>query len=1235
MRLVMAHVHMLLMNCFARKYPMPVPVRQPGLKLPGIFMLLLICSMQSLRANQGEPVTLNEKNASLETVMKKIEQQTEYRFWFEKKVLETASKVDIKVSGVSLKTALDICFEKQPLTYQVVEKTIVVKKKTATQTLATEANELIVTTAAFREEVKGVVRNKDGEPLVGASVRVRGTSHGASTNEKGEFTLANVQPGNVLEISMTGYKTSTVKYTGNNSNLIVALEQETRVMTDVVVTGYQNKNRSEYAGAATTVKTKDIKVASLGTLDKMLQGQVAGVAVQNTSSTFGTAPKIRIRGSASLSGINEPLWVLDGVPLEAPLNIVPSELYGGNARNLLASGLSNVNPDDIEDLTILKDATATAMYGTRAVNGVIVVNTKRPKFNTPLRISYGLNTTLSIKPSIKDFDVLNSKDQIDLNAELFEVYQATMMNFSAATSGPYAKAVDLYNRRAITEQQFREMVRDLKTTNTDWFDELYRNSIQQQHSIALAYGSDKSATRISFSYLTDPGKTIGEKTNRFTANFVNVMQLTNNFSGEVLLKYAKRDQKNPGTSINPFSYARDASRAMKPYSADGRYEFYKRGFADFNIINEINNNYIDLSNNDFTAQLGLNLKVNRKLKLTGLFNARFSNSAIDEIQTENSNYANQFRADDFRIRDANERLYKSPGAPSYDLPKTVLPEGGILDRETNTARFYTIRGQAEWNVLDKGDHKLELMGGMEVTQNRQTGNFGRNYGYRSGSKTFAPADLAYERLMLSTNLPEDERRMYNGRNLLQGTSTYVSEFTRNAVSYYGSASYSYLGKYILDASLRNDATNVSGRASRNRFLPTWAVGFAWNLYKENFMEGFSNVISDARVRASYGLRGNAGYRGAELVAYYENILRLYPGYNVTGVNIVESENSALEFEKEYTLSTGFDISFINKIDFSVNYYTRKNFDLVGFKPVQSSSGYQTKLFNWADMKNEGVEVSLNFRPIPIAGEFKWSGNFNLGYNKNTVVSDYQGNMPSVYDAATADGYPLRGRPVTGMYSFQFAGLNDRGLATYNSGKGNRVMGFSETDRDLSNLVYQGSRDPLVSGGFASNFIYKNFTLGVSLVFNTGHVVRKADFYKGGSLNALYRDDRNANADFANRWRAKGNETFTNIPRLILQEDINDYNQAGFFDKSIFNTYNMADIRTINASFMRLRNVTLQYNFERFAKRMKMQNLTVGLEASNLAVFASKRLNGMDPETLLTGLNMPPVKSFTFNLAATF
>lgn len=1201
-----------------------------------ITLFLFIFCVNVSAGTYSQTVTFSGNGPVLRALFSAIEKQTGYVVVYKKEVIDKAGSISINVRNAPLTEVLDLALQKLPLKYTIENATIFITEKVVPPSpQALKEHPISMQPVENQHNIKGEVVDENGEAVSGANITVQGSRQGAVTDMNGRFQLNDV-PGNViLEISATGYKTKEYNVTADMTTIRVVLVKEVQTLEETVVTGYKTIKRGATSGSISTVKVADIKVASMGTLDKMLQGQVAGVAIENTSSTFGTAPKIRIRGSSSISGINEPLWVLDGVPLDAPLNIVPSELYGGNARNLLASALSNINPEDIEDITVLKDATATAMYGTRSVNGVIVVTTKRAKKNTPLRVNYSLNTTLSLKPSILDFNVVNSKEQTELNEQMFEIYQASLMNFTASTTGAYSKAVDLYNRRIITEQQFREMVRDMKTVNTDWFDVLYKNSIMQQHSISLNYGGERNSTRLSFSYYDDPGKMRGENTKRFTANLVNNLQVTKDFNAEIILRYAKRDQRNAGTQVNPFTYARDASRAMRPYGDDGKYEFYKRGYADFNILEEIKHNYIDLNSNDFLAQLNLSYQITKKLKFTTFLNTRFSESAIDEIQTEYSNYAAQFRVDEFRIRQNSERLFKRPGAPSYELPRIVLPEGGILDRETVASRFFTVRGQFDWTVIDKDEHRLDFFAGAEVTQNKQATNFARNYGYRSESKTFASAPLAYERLFTSTSLPADETRMYNGRNLLQGTSAYITEGTRNAVSYYSNMSYVFKSRYIFDASFRNDATNVSGSATRNRFLPTWNMGVSWNISKEDFMVKTDNYLSDARLRISYGMRGNAGYRGPDLIAYYENIVRLYPDYNTTGVNILESENTALEFEKEYIFNAGFDFSLFRKLDFTFNYYTRKNFDLVGYRPVQSSAGYLTKLFNWADMKNVGYEVSMNIRPLTIIGNFKWSGVFNMGYNKNTIVSDYQGNTPSVFNGANSQGFARQGKPLTGLYAFNFAGLKENGLPSYYNAKGEVVDAFLTSDRDLASLEYQGSRDPLYSGGFTTNFMYKNLTVGASFVFNAGHVVRMADFYRDGRISSLYRDDQNMNGDYAYRWKASGDEQFTNIPRLILLEDINDYVNNGFFDASVFSTYNMSNIRTIKASYLRIRNITAQYTLNQLSKRLKMQNLAVGIEVSNLAVFASRKFNGMDPETLLTGLNTPPVRSVTFNLSANF
>ncbi|MBC8033811.1 MAG: SusC/RagA family TonB-linked outer membrane protein, partial [Chitinophagaceae bacterium] len=858
------------------------------MRMTTFFMVVFFSHVAARTSSQQ--ISLSFKNASLKEILASVKAQSGYAFLYDESLLNNTRPVSVELSNVSLNKALSTSLKGQDLDFSLSDKIIVLVRNTPNAKPLPEA-------PIAAPPVSGTVLGPDGSALSGVSVTVRGSGTGTSTNESGNFTLRSLADNDILVISSQGYETVMVtvsdllnassklaakgvkirKESNGSLFLTISMRTASSSMDEVVITGYQNKNKTDYAGSVATVKAKDINVASIGTLDKMLQGQVAGVTVETSSAVFGTAPKIRVRGSSSLSGINEPLWVLDGVPLESPLNIAPSELYSGGARNLLASALSGVNPEDIDDITVLKDATATAMYGTRAVNGVIVITTKRAKKNMPLTVNYSGNVTLTLKPSITNFDVLNSLDQTILNQQIFDAYQNALQSFSAEASGAYSKLLYQRNVKEYTDEQFRNRVRDLKTVNTDWFDYLYKNSFLQQHSISASYGGEKAYGRVSLSYYDDMGKTVGESVERYTVNLNSGYQLTKRLSADLMIKYSSRDQRNAGTQVNPFIYARDASRNMRPYDENGQPEYYKKGYSDFNILEEIDNNYIRLNNYDLLAQIDLKYKISDNLKVSGLFNTRVAKNEVNEIQTEFSNYAKQFRQRGIidpngfflSIDDRNKRLYKNPDLDLTSATVSVLPQGGILDADTTTSRFYTSRVQVEWNALNnKNGHSITALAGGEITSNQQDGYFKRLYGYLGDTAVTDP--LAIQRLIEGTGLPEDERRQYNGRNLLEGTDNYFTEYNRHTVSYYGNLSYDYKSKYILDFSLRNDAANLT----LSKFTPTWAIGGAWNMSSEPFMKSIGQRISNIKLRASYGLRGNDGARGPALVAYLGNLNRV-------------------------------------------------------------------------------------------------------------------------------------------------------------------------------------------------------------------------------------------------------------------------------------------------------------------------------------------------------------------------
>ena len=1068
------------------------------------------------------------------------------------------------------------------------------------------------------KEIEGRVTDGEGQPLLGVSILVKGTTRGVSSDFNGKYKI-KVNKGKILVFSSIGYKTKELTV-GDSNTLDVILEEDNLSLQEVVITGYRRIKANEFAGSTAKVKMADIKISGVSSIDKMLQGQLAGVQVETKSSVFGTAPKIRIRGSSSITGINEPLWVLDGVVLQSPLNIAPSALYSGSARNLLSSVMSGVNPEDIDGITILKDATATALYGTKAVNGVIVITTKRAKKGDKLKVNYNFVNTYRMKPSINNFDILDSHEETNIHSQLFRIYQAELLNYSANKQGAYTKLLDQRNRKEINQNQFLDRLRGIKAVNTDWFDVLFKSpvSFQQQHSISISNGGEKSSGRLSLSYLDDPGYTLGEKVSRYTINYSTKYYFSDNFSIEALIKHSNRKQRNPSSRVNPYNYAINSSRAMKPYNENGEYEYYKNNYVPFNIIQEIQNDYIDIKSKDLNLQLQLDYKPKDNLKFKVLANRTTITSSIVSSTTENSSYAKSFRTTSFNIIRKNDSLYNDPNKPSNALPESTLPIGGFLNNVNIETISTTFRAQADYTVFKNDLHKLNMFGGTEIIQAESSESKFKGFGYIFESGTTVPDELA-----LIKSIRDSESDYYS-----------TSIFRKNQVSFYGSLIYTLSDRYNLTSSLRNDATNISGTSTKNRFLPTWVVAGAWTVTNEPFMEN-QDIFSNLKLRVSYGLRGNAGNRGPDLVAYYGLKSRIYPSFNELSINISQPEISDLDFEKEYIFNAGIDASFLKYLNINFEYYNRKNFDLIGPKSVPISLGYDEKRINWAVMSNKGLEFSLKISPIAIANNLKISANFNIGYNRNKVVSNYFGNRPTTFKATGIKGFPFKGKPLTGLYSYKFAGLDANGLAQYFDSKGNKVYGFISSDKDYGNIEYQGSRDPLYSGGFSTSLSYKRISLTGLFTYVAGNVIRKSNFYRKNNFQTLFRDDFNVPGDYGDRWQAPGNEKFTSIPRLLDNTDVDFYIGKGIFDTQ-YQGYNKANIRTVDVSYIRLRNVSLKYDFPKLLTDiLKVDYLNANLMGTNLVLFTSKKLRGQDPETLLEGTNIPPVKSVSFSVNVGF
>ena len=389
---------------------------------------------------------------------------------------------------------------------------------------------------AQTSQISGVVLSaEDGEPIVGASILVQGTTTGTITDIDGKFSV-KVNKGGKLQISYLGMKTVTL--TAKN-NMTVKLESDTEVLEEVVVTGMQRMDKRLFTGAATKISAEDAKLDGVPEVSRALEGRAAGVSVQNVSGTFGTAPKIRVRGATSIYGSSKPLWVVDGVIMEDVTEVGADELSSGDAVTLISSAISGLNADDIESFQILKDGSATSIYGARAMAGVIVVTTKKGKAGTN-KVSYTGEFTMRMKPSYRNFNIMNSQEQMGVYKEMAN---SGWLNFSdvfrAANSGVYGKMYHLINSYDATSGRYGLMntpearaayLQQAEFRNTDWFDLLFSNSISQNHAVSFSSGTEKASYYTSLSVMNDPGWYKQSKVQRYTANVNALYNIYKNLS---------------------------------------------------------------------------------------------------------------------------------------------------------------------------------------------------------------------------------------------------------------------------------------------------------------------------------------------------------------------------------------------------------------------------------------------------------------------------------------------------------------------------------------------------------------------------------------------------------------------------------------------------------------------------------------------------------------------------------
>ena len=1082
---------------------------------------------------------------------------------------------------------------------------------------------LFCTVDSMAQAVKGSVVDESGEPVIGASVMIKGTNQGIATDIDGNFTLNNAE-GKQIEISYIGYDKVTMKA---KNGMKVQLKPNSTSLDEVVVTGMQKMDKRLFTGATTKVDASKAKLDGVADISRSLEGRAAGVSVQNVSGTFGTAPKIRVRGATSIYGSSKPLWVVDGVIMEDVTEVDADALSSGDAATLISSAIAGLNADDIESFQILKDGSATSIYGARAMSGVIVVTTKRGKAGST-KISYTGEYSMRFKPSYKNFNIMNSQEQMSVYREMYKNgYFSFMSSYRASSSGVFGKMYHLMNEYDPETGQFglpntpeamTEYLRAAEYRNTDWFDELFSSSVSHNHSISLSSGTEKAQYYTSFSFMDDPGWTEMSKVQRLTANINAMYNISKKVSLNLIANTSYRNQKAPGTTnqtvdvvngsvsrdfdINPYSYALNTSRTLDPN------EYYVRNYAPFNIHHELQNNNMNFDVIDLRFQGELAYKPIKTLELKVLGAYKVSTTTQAHSITEHSNQAQAFRMmEDATMRDNNIWLYKDPDNAN-SLPEIVLPEGGFYRETKYNMRSWDFRATAGYNDAFNDIHIVNVYGGIEVNNTDRSRSYFNGVGMMFDMGLLGSYDYHFFKQA------SEENSIYYSLN---------NGYNREA-SFFGTATYSYMGRYTINGTMRYEGSNRLGRSRKARWLPTWNVSGAWNIHEEPWFKN-QTVLSHATLNGGYSLTGDKpAVTNSQVIIESYNPWRPFTSDKESGLTISQFANPDLTYEKKHELTLGLNLGFLqNRINVELGWYKRNNYDLIGPKRTTGTDGVITKYLNVASMKSSGEEVTISTRNI-VKPTFSWTTDFIFSHNKSKVVSLDARNR--IIDLVAGNGFTMEGYPYRSLFSLDFKGLNNKGLPTFVNEEGETVVSsidFQSYDTDY--LIYEGPTDPTITGSFGNIINYKNWHLNVFITYSGGNVVRLDPSFSVGysDLTAMPRE-------FINRWTVAGDENFTTIPTIADQRQ----RQNDSYLARAYNAFNMSTERTAKGDFIRMKEISLAYDFPAsWLNALRISNASIKLQVTNpFLIYSDKKLCGQDPEfTNSGGVAVPMAKQMTATL----
>lgn len=1146
-------------------------------------MIMLAGCLQVSAHVHSQKLSYKARNAPLEEVLTHIKQQTGYLFIYNDRDIAKARPVTVSLKDVTVETALKEVFKEQPLTYEVRGNNVVIIAKQASAVAVSPAAPLRGDSALMSTDIRGRVVNEKGEPVEGVNVLIKGTKTRTQTNANGEFSLLGVAGNATLlftHVSMESFEYKVQN--GNTNDVLIKLKAKITALGEIAVTvntGYQSIPKERSVGSYAQLDSVAYHRRTGMDIISRLDGTVPGVLFDKKIPQ-GAGPFLQIRGISTLgrNGISfDPLIVVDNFP------------YSGD--------INSINPNDVENITVLKDAASASIWGTRAGNGVIVITTKKGKYNQPIHLSIASNITIQQKPDLYYYPQMSSSDFIDVEQFLFSKQFRFSDTASAARPvfSPVYEILFKLRNGNITQAQADAQINALRRQDlrNDLNKYVYRAAIMQQHYLNLSGGNSIFNYHVSAGYNHSmPNIKNSRHDEQYTIASNNYFRPFRNLELQVGINYTQGTNKSVGLVMpnNIYPYAQLADDQGNSLAIPYLYRMLYLDTAGAGKLLDWQYRPLDeikQANQTSTNKL-FRLNFGASFKFTTWLTAEIRYQYVNQVNA-NRNYYN---LQSYFARDLiNKFTNLNQSSPALRYP---IPLNGILDVSNSDFYSHNARGQLNINKNWSNKHSVSGLIATELSESRgPNSNNNRFYGYDDVIGTYQ-SNIDYVSFYpVNNQLIGSAARIPTAIGINQGAIIHL-------VSVLANGAYTYNGKYTLYASARRDGANVFGVNTNNKWKPLWSTGASWNLSKESFYK--IKWMPELRIRASYGYMGNVNnfssgkptiiYRGP---AYYTNLQSAQTG---------DAPTPDLRWEQVTTLNFGIDFSlFKNRIYGSVEFFNKKSTDVIYPVSLDATSGVESFIINAANLKGNGYEVNLHSKNT--IGVLKWETSFSLSHAKTTVTglgTNPRGNF-NFFSVNQFTGYGLNpsvGKLAYGLASYRWAGLDPVTGDPQGYLNGHVSKNYNSIFNDsVQHQVFHGSAIPLYSGFINNSFTRKGITLSANITYRFSYYFRKPSLSYGALFSSWQ-----GHADYVNRWQKPGDEAFTSVPSMIYPANSN---------RDRF--YQFSEVNVLRGDNIRLQDIRLQYNIDKqIWKKLPLQSAQVFLYANNLNIILwRKNKSQLDPD----------------------